>query len=134
MAGGGTPDLCAAAARCHSAGSMQNAAANIILRSCTGVRRPEGRWRAQPAAAGRPKGSKGGRLPPPLVPRAKRNKMQDSSMEEGENKTEESGHLVSVLQLFFMYFIVLYLFGLIIYYHLCIIALYLFVLVIYYYL
>ena len=45
-------------------------------------------------------GSKGGRLPPPLVPHAKRNKMQDSSMEEGENKTEESGHLVSVLQLF----------------------------------
>ena len=34
--------------------------------------------------------------------------MQDSSMEEGENQTEESGHLVSVLQLFFMYFIVLF--------------------------
>ena len=96
----------------HSAGSMRNAAANTILHLCTGVRRPKGQWRAQPATAGRPKGIKGCRLPPPLVPRAKRNKMQDSSMEEGENQTEESGHLVSVLQLFFMYFIVLYLFGL----------------------
>ena len=112
MAGGGTPDLCAAAARCHSVGSMRNAAANTIPHLCTGVHRPEGHWRAQPTTAGRPKGSKGGRLPPLLVPRAKRNKMQDSSMEEGENQTFESSHLVSVLQLFFMYFIVLYLFGL----------------------
>ena len=102
----GTPNLSAAAARCHSAGSIRNAAAGIIMRLFTGVRRPEGHWRAQPTTAGRPKGSKGGRLPPPLVPRAKRNKMQDSSMEEGENKIEESGHLVSVLQLFFMYFII----------------------------
>ena len=87
MAGEGTPASCAANAKCHCVGWMQNVAANITPWWSTGVRRPEGQCGAQPGAR-----SKGGSLlPPPAPRRGQKNKMQDSSMEEGENNTEESG-------------------------------------------
>ena len=72
---------------CRCVGLMRNVTANTTPWRFTGVRRPEGQGGAQPGAR-----SKGGSLPPPPAPRrAQKNKMQDSSMEEGENNTEESG-------------------------------------------
>ena len=87
MAGEGTPASCAASAKCRCVRWMRNVAANTTPWRSTGVRRPEGQGGAQPGAR-----SKGSSLPPPPTPRrGQKNKMQDSSMEEGENNTEESG-------------------------------------------
>ena len=107
MAGDETPALCVANVKCRCVGWMWNVAANTTPWRFTGVRPPEGQGGAQPGTC-----SKGGSLPPPPAPRrAQKNKMQDSSMEEGENNTEESG----LWCVFYIYFLCIFIIGACIY-------------------